>query len=92
MEINTLLNIIVMIVIVPFGFFLKRLINDFDENKKVNSEYQKNTTQEINEVKLNYLARFEALTDRVSETKIELTKSITDSEKNLTKLITDKFN
>ena len=90
MEINTLLNILVIVVIVPFGFFIKRLVNDFDETRKLNIDYQKQTTHEINEVKLNYLSRFEALTQKVSDLKNELTHSINESEKNLTKLITDR--
>ena len=90
MEINTLLNILVIVVIVPFGFFIKRLVNDFDETRKLNIEYQKQTTHEVNEVKLNYLSRFEALTQKVNDLKNELTHSINESEKNLTKLITDR--
>ena len=90
MEINTFLNILVIVVIVPFGFFIKRLVNDFDETRKLNIDYQKQTTHEINEVKLNYLSRFEALTQKVSDLKNELTRSINESEKNLTKLITDR--
>ena len=90
MEINTFLNILVIVVIVPFGFFIKRLVNDFDETRKLNIEYQKQTTHEVNEVKLNYLSRFEALTQKVNDLKNELTHSINESEKNLTKLITDR--
>ena len=90
MEINTFLNILVIVVIVPFGFFLKRIINTSDENQKNNIEYQKHTTHEINEVKLNYLSRFEALTQKVNDLKNELTHSINELEKNLTKLITDR--
>lgn len=96
MDINTVLNIIVLIV----AFWIKKYINDqdkkfnefqskHDEAQIATTDYQKATTKEISQVKFNYLDRFETLNGKVHETKEQLTKSINDSEKNLTKLINE---
>ena len=89
MDINSVLNIVTLVVIGIMGFFIKRQFTDYDAHKEKTETYQENTTKEINEVKLNYLDRFEALTAKVVDTKEKLTESINSSEKNLTKLIND---
>lgn len=89
MELNTALNIITILIMSIGGFFVKRQFSDYDNHKKKTDLYQESTTKEINEVKLNYLDRFEGLTAKLTDTKEKLTESINNSEKNLTKLIND---
>lgn len=89
MDVNIILNAIMILFMGGYGFFLKRIISDFDSLKTSTAKYQTDTTKEISEVKLNYLDRFEGLTNKVNETEKTLIKSINESEKNLTKLITE---
>ena len=89
MDVNSIFNILTLIIISVMGFFIKRQFSDYDKHKEKTEKYQETTTAEISQVKLNYLDRFEALTAKVVDTKEKLTESINQSEKNLTKLIND---
>jgi len=92
MEVNTVLNAITIVIISVFGFFVKRHLTDYDEQKKERIRFEEEATKEINNTKFNYLDRFALITQKLNDARQELTRSIVDSEKNLTKLIINHFN
>lgn len=65
------------------GYFVVRLIRLNDEAQKTNAEvqksnvaYQVSTTKEINEIKFNYLDRFERVKDQIIESERKIINNI----------------
>ena len=58
------------------GFFLIRLIRVNDENQKANIEHQIRTTKEMNEIKFNYLDRFDKVKNQIQESEIRIISNI----------------
>ena len=58
------------------GFFVIRLIKVNDENQKANFDYQVRTTKEINEMKFNYLDRFDKVKDQIQESEMRIISNI----------------
>jgi len=58
------------------GFFLIRLIKSNDEFQKSNNEYQIRTTKEMNEIKYNYLDRFDKVKNQIQESEIRIISNI----------------
>jgi len=79
MDVNTILNSVILIL----GFWLVRYIRQQDAEKKANEIYQKETrketeayqkatTTEMNEIKLNYLDRFDEVKALIVESENRL--------------------
>lgn len=58
------------------GFFVIRLIKVNDENQKANFDYQVRTTKEMNEMKFNYLDRFDKVKDQIKESEDRIISNI----------------
>ena len=58
------------------GYFVIRLIRVNDENQKSNIEYQIRTTKEMNEIKYNYLDRFDKVKNQIQESEIRIIANI----------------
>lgn len=58
------------------GFFVIRLIKVNDENQKANFDYQVRTTKEMNEMKFNYLDRFDKVKDQIKESEDRIITNI----------------
>ena len=58
------------------GFFVIRLIKVNDENQKSNFDYQVRTTKEMNEMKFNYLDRFDKVKDQIKESEDRIISNI----------------
>ena len=58
------------------GFFVIRLIKVNDENQKANFDYQVRTTKEMNEMKFNYLDRFDKVKDQIQESEMRIISNI----------------
>ena len=58
------------------GFFVIRLIKVNDENQKSNFDYQVRTTKEMNEMKFNYLDRFDKVKDQIKESEDRIITNI----------------
>lgn len=58
------------------GYFLMRLIRSNDEFQKTASENQKKTTQEINDIKYNYLDRFDKVKNQIMESEVRIINNI----------------
>lgn len=58
------------------GYFIIRLIRVNDENQKAVSDYQVKTTKEMNDIKFNYLDRFDRIKDQIMESEVRIISNI----------------
>ena len=72
----TILSGVTTILTSIVGYFVIRLIRVNDENQKANFEYQVRTTKEMNEMKFNYLDRFENVKDQIQESEMRIISNI----------------
>ena len=72
----TILSGITTLLTSVVGYFLIRLIRVNDENQKSNIEYQIRTTKEMNEIKYNYLERFDKVKNQIQESEIRIIANI----------------
>ncbi len=72
----TILSGITTLLTSVVGYFLIRLIRVNDENQKSNIEYQIRTTKEMNEIKYNYLDRFDKVKNQIQESEIRIISNI----------------
>ena len=72
----TILSGITTLLTSVVGYFLIRLIRVNDENQKSNIEYQIRTTKEMNEIKYNYLDRFDKVKNQIQESEIRIIANI----------------
>ena len=73
----TILSGITTLLTSVVGYFLIRLIRVNDENQKSNIEYQIRTTKEMNEIKYNYLDRFDKVKNQIQESELRIISKIT---------------
>lgn len=90
MEINTVLNILAVLIIAIIGFFLRRHFADYDKSKVEAKEEAALVKKEMTEIKDNYLNRFAAISREVAEVKSQVVDRIHETEKILLKAINDK--
>ena len=76
MLIITILSGATTILISIVGYFIIRLIRVNDENQKAVSDYQVKTTKEMNDIKFNYLDRFDRIKDQVMESEVRIISNI----------------
>lgn len=76
MLIITILSGATTILISIVGYFVTRLIKANDDNQKAVSEYQVKTTKEMNEIKFNYLDRFDKVKDQIQESEMRIISNI----------------
>ena len=72
----TILSGVTTILTSIVGYFVIRLIKVNDENQKANFEYQVRTTKEMNEMKFNYLDRFDKVKDQIQESEMRIISNI----------------
>ena len=72
----TILSGVTTILTSIVGYFVIRLIRVNDENQKANFEYQVRTTKEMNEMKFNYLDRFDKVKDQIKESEDRIISNI----------------
>ncbi len=72
----TILSGVTTILTSIVGYFVIRLIRVNDENQKANFEYQVRTTKEMNEIKFNYLDRFEKVKNQIAESEMRIISNI----------------
>ena len=72
----TILSGVTTVLISIVGFFVIRLIKVNDENQKSNFDYQVRTTKEMNEMKFNYLDRFDKVKDQIKESEDRIISNI----------------
>lgn len=72
----TILSGVTTVLISIVGFFVIRLIKVNDENQKANFDYQVKTTKEMNEMKFNYLDRFDKVKDQIKESEDRIISNI----------------
>lgn len=73
----TILSAASTLLISIVGYFVVRLIKSNDEYQKSNNEYQLRTTKEMNEIKFNYLDRFDKVKNQIVESEIRIINNIT---------------
>jgi len=73
----TILSAASTLLISIVGYFVVRLIKSNDEYQKSNDEYQLRTTKEMNEIKFNYLDRFDKVKNQIVESEIRIINNIT---------------
>lgn len=76
MLIITILSGATTILISIVGYFVTRLIKANDDNQKAVSNYQVKTTKEMNEIKFNYLDRFDKVKDQIQESEMRIISNI----------------
>ena len=76
MLIITILSGATTILISIVGYFVTRLIKANDDNQKAVSEYQVKTTKEMNEIKFNYIDRFDKVKDQIQESEMRIISNI----------------
>lgn len=76
MLIITILSGATTILISIVGYFVTRLIKANDDNQKAVSDYQVKTTKEMNEIKFNYLDRFDKVKDQIQESEMRIISNI----------------
>lgn len=76
MLIITILSGATTILISIVGYFIIRLIRVNDENQKAVSDFQVKTTKEMNDIKFNYLDRFDRIKDQIMESEVRIISNI----------------
>lgn len=72
----TILSGATTILISIVGYFVIRLIKANDDNQKAVLDYQVKTTKEMNEIKFNYLDRFDKVKDQIQESEMRIISNI----------------
>jgi len=72
----TILSGATTILISIVGYFIIRLIRVNDENQKAVSDFQVKTTKEMNDIKFNYLDRFDRIKDQIMESEVRIISNI----------------
>ncbi len=76
MLIITILSGATTILISIVGYFIIRLIRVNDENQKAVSDFQVKATKEMNDIKFNYLDRFDRIKDQIMESEVRIISNI----------------
>ncbi|MBK9404757.1 MAG: hypothetical protein IPN57_09525 [Ignavibacteria bacterium] len=72
----TILSGATTILISIVGYFIIRLIRVNDENQKAVSDFQVKATKEMNDIKFNYLDRFDRIKDQIMESEVRIISNI----------------
>lgn len=88
MELNYLINIVTAILAGLVLFIFKKVIMDLSERVTKAELSDKELKEEIQDVRTNYIRRFESLNDKLNETRKELSERIADSRA----VVLDKIN
>lgn len=75
-ELVTVLTGATTVLISIVGYLVIRLIRSYDKAQESNVEYQVKTTKEMNEIKFNYLDRFDKVKNQIMESEVRIINNI----------------